>query len=91
MRAGESPVAEREELAAGSQRAASGSCSACGGCAASTSAAFAASDRLRGRRTSPAPAIAKFVAAGLLEDDGERVRLTREGLFVSDALWPELL
>jgi oxygen-independent coproporphyrinogen-3 oxidase len=33
----------------------------------------------------------KFVAMGLLADDGEWVRLTREGLFVSDAIWPELL
>lgn len=36
-------------------------------------------------------AIAKFAAAGLLENDAHGVRLTREGLFVSDALWPELL
>jgi oxygen-independent coproporphyrinogen-3 oxidase len=35
--------------------------------------------------------LAKFVALGLLADDGQRVRLTREGLFVSDAIWPELL
>jgi oxygen-independent coproporphyrinogen-3 oxidase len=35
--------------------------------------------------------LAKFIALGLLDDDGERVRLTREGLFVSDALWPEML
>ncbi|REK18008.1 MAG: coproporphyrinogen III oxidase family protein [Planctomycetota bacterium] len=27
----------------------------------------------------------------LLDDDGRRVRLTREGLFVSDAIWPEFL
>ncbi|MEX2306172.1 MAG: radical SAM family heme chaperone HemW [Pirellulales bacterium] len=33
----------------------------------------------------------KFVDLGLLADDGERVRLTREGLFVSDAIWPEFL
>jgi oxygen-independent coproporphyrinogen-3 oxidase len=33
----------------------------------------------------------KFVELGLLDDDGERIRLTREGLFVSDALWPDLL
>lgn len=37
------------------------------------------------------PAIARFTQMGLLADDGSRVRLTREGLFVSDALWPELL
>jgi oxygen-independent coproporphyrinogen-3 oxidase len=33
----------------------------------------------------------KFVGLGLLADDGERVKLTREGLFVSDAIWPEML
>lgn len=36
-------------------------------------------------------AIRKFVELGLLIDDGSRVKLTREGLFVSDGLWPELL
>jgi oxygen-independent coproporphyrinogen-3 oxidase len=33
----------------------------------------------------------KFVGLGRLSDSGERVRLTREGLFVSDAIWPEFL
>jgi oxygen-independent coproporphyrinogen-3 oxidase len=33
----------------------------------------------------------KIVDLGLLEDSGERVKLTREGLFVSDAIWPEML
>jgi oxygen-independent coproporphyrinogen-3 oxidase len=33
----------------------------------------------------------KFIGLGLLSDDGKRVRLTREGLFVSDSLWPEML
>jgi oxygen-independent coproporphyrinogen-3 oxidase len=37
------------------------------------------------------PTIAKFVGLGMLADDGNRVRLTREGLLVSDSLWPELL
>jgi oxygen-independent coproporphyrinogen-3 oxidase len=36
-------------------------------------------------------AIRRWVAAGHACDDGDRVRLTREGLFVSDALWPEVL
>jgi oxygen-independent coproporphyrinogen-3 oxidase len=36
-------------------------------------------------------ALQKYVALGLLSDDGERVRLTRDGLFVSDAMWPEML
>jgi oxygen-independent coproporphyrinogen-3 oxidase len=35
--------------------------------------------------------LTKYVKLGLLADDGQRVRLTREGLFVSDAIWPELL
>jgi oxygen-independent coproporphyrinogen-3 oxidase len=33
----------------------------------------------------------KFVDLGLLADDGERIRLTRDGLIVSDAIWPEML
>jgi oxygen-independent coproporphyrinogen-3 oxidase len=33
----------------------------------------------------------KFIGLGLLADDGEQIRLTREGLFVSDAMWPEML
>ncbi len=33
----------------------------------------------------------RFVAEGLLIDDGDRVRLTRRGLLVSDAIWPTLL
>jgi putative oxygen-independent coproporphyrinogen III oxidase len=33
----------------------------------------------------------RLVDLGLVTDDGERIRLTREGLFVSDAIWPELL
>ena len=35
--------------------------------------------------------IRKFIDLDLLADDGERICLTREGLFISDALWPELL
>jgi oxygen-independent coproporphyrinogen-3 oxidase len=35
--------------------------------------------------------LAKFVDLGLLADDGERIQLTRDGLMVSDALWPEML
>lgn len=33
----------------------------------------------------------KFTSLGLLESEGDRIRLTREGLFVSDAMWPEML
>jgi oxygen-independent coproporphyrinogen-3 oxidase len=37
------------------------------------------------------PAIARFRARGLLEDNGESVRLSREGLFVADRVLCELL
>jgi oxygen-independent coproporphyrinogen-3 oxidase len=33
----------------------------------------------------------RLVGLGLLEDDGRRVRLSREGLFVSDSIWPHFL
>jgi len=36
-------------------------------------------------------ALRRFVAQGLLEDTGDRIRLTRDGLLVSDALWPAFL
>jgi oxygen-independent coproporphyrinogen III oxidase len=35
--------------------------------------------------------LARMVSLGLLADDGRRVQLTREGLFVSDAIWPHFL
>jgi oxygen-independent coproporphyrinogen-3 oxidase len=35
--------------------------------------------------------LARFVELGLLCYDGERIRLTREGLLVSDAIWPDFL
>ncbi len=38
-----------------------------------------------------AEAIRRFVDLGMLVDDGERVCLTREGLLISDSLWPELI
>lgn len=37
------------------------------------------------------PALADFVSANLLEDTGSHVRLTRQGLLVSDAMWPRFL
>lgn len=37
------------------------------------------------------PALAEWVAGGLAADDGRTVRLTRQGLLVSDALWPAVL
>ena len=36
-------------------------------------------------------AVQRFVEQGLLQTTSNAVRLTREGLLVSDALWPELL
>ena len=35
--------------------------------------------------------LARIVALGLLEDDGRRIKLSREGLFVSDSIWPHFL
>jgi oxygen-independent coproporphyrinogen-3 oxidase len=35
--------------------------------------------------------IERFVERGSLSDDGHTIRLTKEGLFVSDSLWPHLL
>jgi coproporphyrinogen III oxidase-like Fe-S oxidoreductase len=37
------------------------------------------------------PELRRCVEMGLLSDDGRRVRLTCEGLFVSDAIWPQFL
>ena len=37
------------------------------------------------------PELSRLVALGMLSDDGARVRLTREGLLVSDSIWPSLL
>ena len=36
-------------------------------------------------------ALQRFVDRGLLEDTGNRIRLTRNGLLISDAIWPEFL
>jgi len=36
-------------------------------------------------------AIEKHIAAGWMIREGEQVRLSREGLFISDALWSEYL
>lgn len=36
-------------------------------------------------------ALKKFRDLGLLQDDGQQICLTHEGLMVSDAIWPELL
>jgi len=33
----------------------------------------------------------RYVRLGLIQDDGQTLRLTRDGLLVSDAIWPELL
>jgi oxygen-independent coproporphyrinogen-3 oxidase len=35
--------------------------------------------------------LSKFVGLDLLNDDGDQIRLTRVGLFVSDSIWPEFL
>jgi len=37
------------------------------------------------------PSLRRYVDLGMLEDTGTAVRLTREGLLVSDAIWPDFL
>ncbi len=37
------------------------------------------------------PVVTRFVASGLLDDDGGRIRLTREGLFLADTVMCEFL
>jgi oxygen-independent coproporphyrinogen-3 oxidase len=37
------------------------------------------------------PSLARWLDRGLAVDDGDRLRLTREGLLVSDALWADVL
>jgi oxygen-independent coproporphyrinogen-3 oxidase len=86
---GESPVAEREQLDA-EQRARERLVFGLRRLRGVEKRAFADAtgftiEQLAG------PAIAGFVAAGFLKDTDEAIRLTREGLFVSDALWPDLL
>lgn len=36
-------------------------------------------------------ALSRQIARGVLQDTGDTVRLTREGLFVSDSIWPHFL
>jgi oxygen-independent coproporphyrinogen-3 oxidase len=38
-----------------------------------------------------AESLKKFVAGKLLIDDGKTIRLTRDGLFISDSIWPAFL
>ena len=87
--AGRSPVAEREELTA-EQQARERLVFGLRRLAGVERREFAATTGLAVDDLAGA-AIEKFVGWGLLLDDGERVRLSREGLMVSDALWPELL
>ena len=36
-------------------------------------------------------ALTRFLAQGLLQLDGPQLKLTRRGLLISDAIWPEFL
>jgi oxygen-independent coproporphyrinogen III oxidase len=51
---------------------------------------FAARTGIRIDELIAAP-LKKYVGLGMLSDDGQQICLTREGLFVSDAIWPEML
>jgi oxygen-independent coproporphyrinogen-3 oxidase len=35
--------------------------------------------------------LARFAKLGFIQDEGDHVRLTRDGLLVSDSLWPEMI
>lgn len=87
--AGESPVAEREQLdsdARARERLIFGLRRTEGVCRDWFQEQTGLSlDELAGA------AIGKYVQLGLLVDDGGCIRLTRDGLFVSDAIWPDLL
>jgi oxygen-independent coproporphyrinogen-3 oxidase len=87
--AGESPVAEREELN-DEQRARERLVLGLRRLEGVDRTEFAAQSGLQVDDLA-GPAITRLVELKLLSDDGSRVRLTREGLYVSDALWPELL
>lgn len=87
--AGESPVAQREQLSA-EDRAREMLVFGLRRLEGVSREAFAHAtgytvDHLAG------DALVRHVSRGLLEDSGDRVRLTREGLFVSDAIWPDFL
>ncbi|MEX2170518.1 MAG: radical SAM family heme chaperone HemW [Pirellulales bacterium] len=87
--AGESPVAERERLNP-EQRARERLIFGLRRLEGVHRAAFQSAtgfeiDQLAGRE------LRRYVQMGLLQDDGHRVCLTRDGLLVSDAMWPELL
>ena len=87
--AGESPVAEREELSA-EARARELLVFGMRRMAGVSRREFKQRTGLEVDALVAGP-LAKFVDLGLLADDGERIQLTREGLFVSDGIWPEML
>lgn len=86
---GQSPVAEREQLAP-EARARELLVFGLRRIEGVSRRAFAARTGYEIEQLIAAP-LAKFVGLGLLADDGERIRLTRDGLMVSDAMWPEML
>lgn len=87
--AGESPVFERERLEP-EARAREYLVFSLRRIAGVSRAEFAAKTDYRVDELIADP-LAKYVDLGLLASDGDRLRLTRAGLFVSDAIWPELL
>lgn len=89
VEAGESPVAEREELTP-EQRAHERLVFGLRRLEGVSRSAFADQTGYRIEAIA-GKGVARFVGLGLLADDGETVRLTRDGLLISDAIWPELL
>ncbi len=89
MLAGESPVAEREQLEP-EARARELLVFALRRIEGVSRSEFAAKTGYEVDELIAAP-LAKFTELGLFENQADRLRLTRDGLFVSDAIWPEML
>lgn len=87
--AGESPVAEREKLGP-EQRARERLVFGLRRLEGIDAAEFAQATGYTIDELAAEP-IALLIENGLLEQTDERIRLTRRGLLVSDAIWPELL
>jgi oxygen-independent coproporphyrinogen-3 oxidase len=87
--AGESPVAEREELEA-EDRARELLVFGLRRIAGVSRREFLQQHGYEIDKLASAP-LRKYTELGLLADDGECIQLTRQGLFVSDAIWPDML
>ena len=88
--AGQSPVAEREQLAP-EDRARELLVFGLRRMAGVEPRLVRRPQRFHDRRNSSAQPLRRYVDLGMFEDTGQTIRLTREGLLVSDAIWPNFL